>query len=351
MLKRKRAFDPSSSERRAGGGVGIVRPLPLSARPAGSLREGLRRLNRNRELFALGALLTLSTVAALLSPHFLTATNLKNVLAHVSVLAALTAGEALVMLTGGIDLSVASVLALSGVVTGILVKLWAWPVALGMVGGVLTGAACGLVNGLLVTKVRIPSFIATLAMMAIARGLTLILTGGRSISNFPEGFLVLAGFLGPLPVLIVVVLGVYALLQGMLGNTRLGQHIYAIGGNEEAARLVGIPADRVKLIVFTLSGACAGLGGVLLSARLNSAYPNAALGMELDAIAASVLGGVSFTGGVGSLVGAFLGALVITVLGNLLNLLNVSAFYQFVAKGLILILAAISLARGVKFAK
>jgi len=315
------------------------------------LREWLSQLNRNRELFALSTLLGLSALSSALSPHFLTETNLKNLLAHVSVLAAVTAGETFVMLTGGIDLSVGSVLALSGVASGMAIQWWRWPAPFATLAGVAVGLACGAVNGFLVTRVRIPSFIATLAMLAIARGLTLLLSGGESISDFPASFTWLAGFVGPIPVLILAVLLLYAGLQVVLGATPFGQHIYAIGGNEQAARLVGIRADRVKFLVFSISGGCAGCAGVLLAARLNSAYPNAGVGLELDAIASSVLGGVSFTGGVGSLVGAFMGAMVVTVLGTLLNLLNVSPFYQFLAKGAILLLAAISLARGVMYAK
>lgn len=315
------------------------------------LRAWLSQRNRNRELFALATLVGLSALSAALSPHFLTGTNLKNLLAHVSVLAAVTAGEASVMLTGGIDLSVGSVLALAEVVGGMAMEWWGWPSPLAILAGVAVGLGCGAVNGVLVTGLRIPSFIATLAMLAIARGVTLLLSGGESISDFPPSFTWLAGFVGPIPVLILAVLLLYAALQVVLGSTPFGQHVYAIGGNEDAARLVGIRADRVKFLVFSISGGCAGWAGVLLAARLNSAYPNAGVGMELDAIAASVLGGVSFTGGVGSLVGAFTGAMVVTVLGTLLNLLNVSPFYQFLAKGLILLLAAMSLARGVTYAK
>jgi len=311
----------------------------------------LRRINRNRVLFPLTALVFLIVAAALVSPHFLTPMNIKNVLSQVAVIAVLAAGEACVILTGGIDLSVGSVLALGGSLTAVLMKWVSLPIGLAILGALGMGLVVGLINGVLVAWVRIPSFIATLAMMAIARGATLVLTGGKPVSGFSPAFRSVAAYAGPLPLLFIIALGIYVLWQLVLSQTRLGRYIYAVGGNELATRFVGVDVRKVKLLVFIFSGICAALGGVMLDARLNAAYPTAGEGYELDAIAAAVLGGVSFSGGIGSLVGTFVGALVMTILGNILNLLKVAAFYQYIAKGLILAVAAVSLSRGVKFAK
>ncbi|MFQ5795049.1 MAG: ABC transporter permease [Candidatus Bipolaricaulia bacterium] len=308
-------------------------------------------LNKNREIFALVALIGLIIVSSLLSPHFLTTRNIKNVLAQVSVIAVLAAGETYVILTGGIDLSVGSVLALSGAITAALMKWWGMPIYVSILGGLAIGSLCGAINGLLVSRIRIPSFIATLAMMAVARGGALVIMKGAPISLFPPEFRIIARYAGPISGLTIIVIVVYVIWQLMLSYTKTGQYIYAIGGNEEAVRVLGVKVDNVKLFVFTFSGFCAGLGGIMLNARLDAAYPTAGQGYELDAIAASVLGGISFTGGIGSLIGTFMGALIMTILGNLLNLLRVAAFYQFIAKGLILAIAAISLSRGLRYAK
>ena len=302
-------------------------------------------------LFPLSALLLLAAVASFISPHFLTPMNLKNILSQVSIIAILAAGEACVILTGGIDLSVGAVLAIGGSVTAVLMKWAGLPILLAIAGGLGVGLLAGFISGTLVAWVRIPSFIATLAMMAVARGGTLVLTGGKPVSGFTRAFRGIAGYAGPLPLLFIITLGIYTLWQLVLSHTRLGRYIYAVGGNELSTRFAGVDVRKVKLAVFLFSGLCAALGGVMLDARLNAAYPTAGEGYELDAIAAAVLGGVSFSGGIGSLVGTFMGALVMTVLGNILNLLKVAAFYQYIAKGLILAVAAISLSRGVKFAK
>jgi ribose/xylose/arabinose/galactoside ABC-type transport system permease subunit len=314
-------------------------------------RAWLRRINRNRVLFPITALTVLVLVAALISPHFLTPMNIKNVLSQVAIMAVLAAGEACVILTGGIDLSVGSVLALGGSITAVLMKWVGLPIGVAIIGALGMGLVVGLINGALVAWVRIPSFIATLAMMAIARGATLVLTGGKPVSGFAPGFRSMAGYAGPFPLLFIIALGIYVFWQLVLSHTRLGRYIYAVGGNELATRFVGVDVRKVKLLVFVFSGICAALGGVMLDARLNAAYPTAGEGYELDAIAAAVLGGVSFSGGIGSLVGTFIGALVMTILGNILNLLKVAAFYQYIAKGLILAVAAVSLSRGTRFAK
>ncbi|RLG19219.1 hypothetical protein DRN74_07200 [Candidatus Micrarchaeota archaeon] len=190
-----------------------------------------------------------------------------------------------------------------------------------------------------------------MAMMSIARGGALLITKGIPISSFPTSFRFIAQYLGPISVLTIIMFVFFGFAQILLSFTIFGRRVYAIGGNEEATRYSGVQVDRVKLIVFALSGLCAALGGVMMDARLDAAYPVAGEGYELDAIAACVLGGVSFTGGVGSTAGTFMGALIMTVWGNVMNILRISPFYQYIVRGLVLALAAMSLARGVKFAK
>lgn len=315
------------------------------------LKERLHLLNRNRIFFPLVTLLFLGVVASIVSPHFLTSTNVKNVASQLAIGAILAIGEATVVLAGGIDLSVGSVLAISGAVAAILMKWCQIPILLSILSGLGTGIMAGFLNGIVVVKVRIPSFIVTLAMAATTRGLTLVITGGKPVSGFAVPFRALAGHLGPFPILFLISVLLAIVWQLVVTYTRFGRHLYALGGNEIAARLVGVNVDRVKLLAFTFSGLCAGLAGVLLNARLNAAYPTAGEGYELDAIAAAVLGGVSLSGGIGSILGAYVGAIVMTVLGNILNLLKVAAFYQYIAKGVILAIAAISLSRGIKTAK
>ena len=316
-----------------------------------ALRERIRVLNRNRVFFPILTLSALFLIASFVSPHFLSSANIKNIASQLAIGAILAIGEASVIICGGIDLSVGSVLAIAGCVNAVLMKWYEAPVTLAFAAALLIGCFAGFLNGVIVVKVRIPSFIVTLAMAATARGLTLVITGGKPVSGFAVSFRSLAGHLGPIPVLFLIATSLAILWQLVLSYTRFGRHLYATGGNELASRLVGLNVDRVKIIAFTFSGLCAALAGVLLNARLNAAYPTAGEGYELDAIAASVLGGVSFSGGVGSVLGAYLGAIIMTILGNILNILKVAAFYQYVAKGIILALAAISLSRGAKFAK
>lgn len=306
----------------------------------------LRRVNRNRVLFPLFSLIFLVVVASLISPHFLTHINIRNVLSQVSVIAVVTAGVATVILTGGIDLSVGAVLAIGGAVTAALMEWHGLPVGIAVLGGLGVGLVAGFLNGAMVVWMKIPSFIATLAMMAIARGGTLILTGGRPISGFPSLFRDIAGRIGGLPVLFLITLGIYILWHLVLSRTRFGRYIYAVGGSDLATHFVGINTRKVRLFAFMFSGFCAALAGVMSTARLNALTPLAGQGYELSAIAAAVLGGVSLSGGYGSLAGAFMGALIMTILRNILNILRVPPFYQHIATGLILIVAAASLSRG-----
>ncbi|MGD8969617.1 MAG: ribose ABC transporter permease [Anaerolineae bacterium] len=285
-------------------------------------------------------LLIICLIFALGSSDFLTPSNLLNVALQTSIIAIIAIGMTFTILTAGIDLSVGSVMALSGALAAGLAVRQGWGTYGGIGAALLAGLIVGAINGLLVIKGGIPPFVATLAMMAIARGLTLVYTQGRPIAGIDKSFI----FWGtgrllsvPVPVLLLAVITLVA--YAVLRQTRFGLHVYATGGNEETTRLAGIPPDRIKLAVYVISGLTAALGGVLLTARLWSAQPNAATGWELDAIAAPVLGGVSLFGGVGSIGGTLVGAFIIGVLSNGLNLLGIQSYYQQVIKGIVFILA------------
>jgi ribose transport system permease protein len=298
------------------------------------------------------ALFVLCLVLSLLSDKFLTVTNGWNVLRQISVNICISTGMTLVVLTAGIDLSVGSVLALCGAITAGLLKngievpssnlYIGFTLLGGVLAGVLAGGLLGLFNGWAITKFRVPAFVATLAMLTIARGLTMLWTGGFPISALGGKFAMIGTgwFLGiPLPVWISGVIVLIAM--GITQKTRLGRYIYAIGGNESAAKLSGIHVDKVKITVYAIAGALAAVGGIIVTSRLDSAQPNAGVSYELDAIAAVVIGGTSLSGGRGTVLGTVLGAIIIGVLNNGLVLLNVSPFWQQVVKGLVILLAVI----------
>ncbi len=294
-----------------------------------------------REAGGLAGLAFLGLTLALSTPHFLTVSNLLNVAQQTAINAVIAAGMTYVIISGGIDLSVGSIVALSGVLLAKALKA-DWPTPLALAVGLAAGAGCGVVNGLLVTRGRLPPFIATLGMMSVARGAALRLADGRPISGFEAGFrsLATAEPLGvPMPAWLM--LGVYAAGQFVLQRTALGRYVYAIGGNEEAARLSGVNVRLHKTVVYAVSGLAAGFGAILLTARLNSAQPTAGGLYELDAIAAAVIGGASLLGGAGSLVGTLIGALIMGVLRNGLTLLNVSSYVQQIVIGAAIILAVL----------
>jgi ribose transport system permease protein len=285
-------------------------------------------------------LLGISLVFALGSPDFLTRSNLVNVALQTSIIAIVAIGMTFTILTAGIDLSVGSLMALCGALAAGLSTRQGLGTAPAIALALLAGMALGGVNGLLIVKGGMPPFVATLAMLAVARGLTLVYTEGRPIAGLSPAFLWLGNgrVLGiPVPVLIMLVLAVVAWL--ILRHTRFGLYVYATGGNPETTRLAGISTARVTLAVYVISGLTAALGGVLLAARLASAQPNAAAGWELDAIAANVLGGTSLFGGVGGVGGTVVGAFIIGVLSNGLNLMGVPSYPQQVIKGVVFILA------------
>lgn len=298
------------------------------------------------------ALLVMCIVLTFLSDRFLSGENAWNVMRQISVNVIISVGMTLVILTGGIDLSVGSILAFAGAVTAAMLKFGAEIVDLNvyigftllgaLLGGTLVGAFLGWFNGITITRFKVPPFVATLAMLTIARGLTMLLTGGFPVTNLgPEmAFLGTGWFLGiPMPVWISAIIVLMAVI--LTKKTTLGRHIYAIGGNETAARLSGIKIKKVKLIVYSIAGALAGIGGILVTSRLDSAQPNAGISFELDSIAAVVIGGTSLSGGKGTIMGTVQGALIIGILNNGLVLMNVSPFWQQVIKGFVILLAVI----------
>jgi inositol transport system permease protein len=279
------------------------------------------------------ALLCIGTALSIVKPVFLTFPNLLNVVRQISINGILAVGVTYVLLTGGVDLSLGSVVALSGVVAAGFAHPGEWPVVVPVAAGVFVGAACGGINGLVVTKGRVAPFIVTLGMMTAARGVALVVSGGKPVSNLGESF----RWIGSGAVPVIVFLAVSCVSWVVLLNLRLGRHLYAVGGNENAARASGINVEGVKLFAYTICGALAGLGGVVLAARITTGQPNAGVGYELDAIAAVVIGGTSLSGGVGGVGGTIIGALLMGVINNGLDLLNVSSYYQAIVKGIIIV--------------
>lgn len=290
---------------------------------------------------SIAGLVLLMAVMALASPAFFTLGNLSNLARQVSINAIIAAGMTFVVITGGIDLSVGSLVALSGCV-GMLVIDRAGGDTAGILAGIAVGGVAGGVNGALVAWARIPPFLVTLAGLTAYRGLALIATGGTPIIKFEGDFRVLGqGFLWGVPIPVVIMAAVMLAAHVVLTRTAFGAHVFAVGGNEEASRLSGVSVAATKLWVYVITGWLTGLAGMVLAARLSSAQPNTGEGFELDAITAVVLGGTSLMGGRGTIWGTMVGALIIGVLNNGFNLLAVDAYYQLVAKGTIIILAVL----------
>lgn len=283
--------------------------------------------------------LMLCLALSLLSDRFLQVSNLVNVLRQVSINGIISVGMTLVILIAGIDLSVGSVLALSAVIGASLMKQGA-PVPLAVLASLSIGAGLGVINGLFISRAKIPAFIATLGMLTVARGLTLMYTQGQPVTGLPESFRFIgAGFVGPVPMPIIVAGLTFFAAYILLTRTRVGEYIYVLGDNPTSARLAGVANDWIIVLVYAISGLCAALAGLVLIARLDSAQPVIGAGYEFNAIAAVVVGGTSFAGGEGTLTGTILGALLIETLNNGLNLLNVSSLWEQVVKGIVIALA------------
>lgn len=292
------------------------------------------------QVAAAGALIVVFVVLSIVAPSFLTADNLFNLGSQTSVNAVMAVGVTIVIITGGIDLSVGSVSALSGVAAVMLMVHLGVGSGLGIVGGIAIGALAGLVNGLLVSVAGLPPFIATLGMLSVGRGLVLIITGAVAQFGAPDSFRLLGqGVIDgvPIPVLLIVLAAVTGHL--VLTRTRLGRYAYVMGSNPEAARLSGVPVRRHTTAVYVVSGALAGLGGVIAASRIDSGQPNFGNGLELDVIAAVVIGGASLFGGRGTVWGSLIGAFLVAVIRNGAVQLNIGTFYQDVLIGVITWLA------------
>jgi ribose transport system permease protein len=298
-------------------------------------------LQNSRQLGSLAGLITVVAVFWIFSPYFLTVSNLLNIAEQTSINAIIAVGMTFVIIAAGIDLSVGSVVALSGVVLASALQSMI-PVPLAILLGLGVGTACGLSNGLLISYGRLPPFIATLGMMSVARGAALFYTDGRPVSGFSPEFRSLAtGELAHIPTPVIFMIIIYTLAYVVLNRTKLGRYTYAIGGNEEAACLSGVNTRVTKTAIYALCGMLSGLAAVVLTARLNSAQPIAGMMYELDAIAAVVIGGTSLMGGEGKISGTLIGAFIMGILRNGLNLLGLSSFTQQIIIGTVIILAVL----------
>ena len=286
----------------------------------------------------------LFVLLSIVSPAFLTSTNIINILRQISVIGTIAIGMTFVIATGGIDLSVGAIVGLSGVVsTSLVAGESGMPLILSIMAGLGVGIACGMFSGLFIAKLGVPEFIATLATMTIARGLCYVYTDGRPITGFRDDYKVVGkGSVGIIPIPVIIFLVIIAVGIVLLNLSKFGRHVLAVGGNEKAAIVSGIHVAGVKFSCYVLSGITSAIAGIILSSRIQTGQPVAGEGYELDAITAVVIGGASLSGGSGSIIGTVVGMLVIGVMTNGLDLLNVSSYYQEVIKGIIILIAVLS---------
>ncbi len=307
------------------------------------VNERLNISNVVRKLGPLIGLIVLFIIISSINRDFISATNIFNLLRQVSINALIAFGMTFVILTGGIDLSVGSVLALSGVLMAKFMVSGV-PPFVAVILACIVGLILGSINGVVISYGKVAPFIATLATMTIYRGLTLVTSKGNPITGLSDStfFVMLGrGYIGGIPVPVIIMLVLFIILWVVLNKTPFGRKVYAIGGNERVSKIVGIKINKIKVAIYGLIGALSALAGAILTSRLNSAQPTAGTGYELDAIAAVVLGGTSLTGGKGRITGTLIGALIIGTLNNGLNLLGVSSFYQMVVKGIVILLAVL----------
>jgi len=282
----------------------------------------------------------LCVVAAIASPVFLSLSNILNVARQLVVVTVLACGMTMLIIAGMIDLSSGSVIALTGCVTAMVV-VSTKSITLAIAAGIAVGALSGLVSGFIITRYNIPPFITTLGVMTAARGLALSITNGKPVINIGPITQIGTGYVGPIPVPILILILILFCSWLILNRTRFGRHLFAIGGNEEAARASGINIKLTKIVAFIISGVLTGLAGIILMARVNSGQPAAASGYEFDAITAAVVGGTSFTGGLGGIGGTLIGSMIVGVLNNIMNLINISSYNQQILKGVIIVFAVI----------
>jgi ribose/xylose/arabinose/galactoside ABC-type transport system permease subunit len=321
-------------------GAGAAPPAAEPMTAGQKIGHALRKIVGAREATLAGVVILLVIYLSIASPYFMTAGNLTVVVRQIGLALIISVGMTFVILIGGIDLSVGSTVALVSVLTGEFMITIGMPPALAVLFALIGGAVVGLVNGIINAYVGIPSFVVTLGMLAVARGLSLGITGGSTISGFPEGFLYLGQgeFLGiPIPVWVAAIIAIAAHI--VLTRTTFGRHVYFVGSNEEAAKLSGIRVRRVKIAVFMISASLAAVSGILETARLSVGQPAAGNGYELLAIGAAVIGGASLFGGVGGILGTALGTSLLLLIQNALILLGISAYWQQVFSGVIIVAA------------
>ena len=314
----------------------VAKPMP-----GDWVRSVFKRITSWREFNVVLAVVILSAILSVSSDVFLTPANLFSVMRSFSLTAIMAIGETMVILTGGIDLAVGSTMGLASLLTALLIRD-GHPVWMAVVAGLLSGALVGLVNGLMITKLRLPPFIATMGTMSIGRGLMYWITHGWSITLPLEesAFLFVGqGYVGPVPVPVIIMFAMVLVSALFLSRTFLGRYVYAVGGNEQAARLSGIRVDAVKVLVYTLSGICSAVAGLILLARMVSAQPMAGLGAELPVIAAAAIGGTSLSGGEGTILGGLMGAALMGVLTNGMILVGIDTYAQQAVTGTVIIIA------------
>lgn len=308
------------------------------------MKDKMKKIDLS-SMSSLIVLIVLCVLLSILEPAFHSFGNLINILQQVTVIAVLALGVNVVIFTGGIDISVGSVVAFTGIVMGKLIVDGGMHPALGILIALVIGAACGTFNGVMISKFKLQPMIATLAMMSMARGAALTLADGQTITGYSDGFRWIGTATIPgteIPVQIIFMILLYLVFYYVMKYRKFGRYIYSIGGNEEATRLSGINTDKYKMLAYTVSGLCAAIASVILVAKLNSAQSTAGLDYEMDAIASCVIGGTSLLGGFGSVWGTFIGAIIMIVIRNGLNLLNVSSNLQKLVIGIVILLAVLA---------
>lgn len=307
----------------------------------GEQKQRIWQSDATQKMLAFASLIAMFIVFTLASPNFATFNNIVGILLSTAVIGVLSVGVTFVIITGGIDLSVGTVMTFGSVITGVLISFWGLPISIGVVGGLAAGALAGFVNGSIIAKMKVPPFIATLGMMMMAQGLSLVISGTRPIYflETPSFRQISMGSVFGIPNAVLIFFAAAIVASIILTKTVLGRYTYALGSNEEATRLSGINVDRWKIGIYTLGGLYSGLAGVMMASRLNSAQPALGVGYELEAIAAVVIGGTSLSGGTGSILGTVIGAFIMSVLVNGLRILSIPQEWQKVVIGAIVIAA------------
>ncbi|HBG01592.1 MAG TPA: ribose ABC transporter permease [Firmicutes bacterium] len=303
--------------------------------------EALRKAESRQKILAFSSLLVMIIVFSIASPNFATFSNVVGILLSTAVTGILATGVTFIIITGGIDLSLGTVMTFSSVIAGVLITFWGFPIWVGVIGAILAGMLAGLLNGLLIAKLRLPAFIATLGIQMIAQGLNLVISRTRPIYflHEPKFRQIAMGTLFGIPYSVYLFFGLAIIAGIVLSRTVFGRYTYAIGSNEEATRLSGINVNRWKIGVYVLGGFFYGVAGIVMASRLNSAQPSLGVGYELEAIAAVVIGGASLSGGNGTILGTIIGAFIMSVLTNGLRILSIPQEWQTVVIGAIVILA------------